>query len=381
MPSAHRGAAMTTRVLIDARYVDGTPSGIGRYTRQVARRLRSDPALRLGTIVRHEEDAARMGLSPVVDWDVEPNSVRTRYLLGRRIPDDWDLFWSPFNILPEGVDARRIFTLHDVMWLIDPTYCTHSRWRRMVTGTFYRLAIPRSIELADAVMTVSDASRRDIEERFPSIRGRVFVTPNAVDPSFGPLPRTEGWDALRDLMEPGTPFVLAVGQGSPYKNHGRALAAFWEAFAADPEMRFVLVRRFERGPDPILADWMGRSEVARRVIRISGVSEEVLRALYAKAVLFAFPSLYEGFGLPSLEAMASGTPVVTSNHGAMAEVAGDAAATVDPTDVSDIAAAMRRIRDDSSYAARLRERGLHRASQYTWSRTTDAVRQVFEEVA
>lgn len=372
---------MTTRVLIDARYVDGTPSGIGRYTEQVVRRLRDDPQLRLGTVVRAPRDAKRLDVPPALAWDVEPNSIRTRHLMGHRLGSDWDVYWSPFNILPERVDARRVFTLHDVMWLIDPAYCTNSRWRRLVTGTFYRRAIPRSVELADAVMTVSDASRRDIEERFPSIRGRVFVTPNAVDPSFAPMGADEGWDALADLMPAGTPFVLAVGQGSPYKNHGRALAAYWEAFAAEPDTRFVLVRRFERGPDPILDDWLGRSEVARRVIRVSGVPERVLRALYAKAMLFAFPSLYEGFGLPSLEAMASGTPVVTSNYGAMAEVAGDAAETVDPRRVDDIAAAMRRIRDDESWAATLTERGLRRAREYGWERTSSAVRQVFQEVS
>jgi glycosyltransferase involved in cell wall biosynthesis len=98
-------------------------------------------------------------------------------------------------------------------------------------------------------------------------------------------------------------------------------------------------------------------------------------------VLFAFPSLYEGFGLPSLEAMASGTPVVTSDYGAMAEVAGDAAETVDPRDVSAIAAAMRRIRDDSTWAETLRRRGLQRADRYGWARTATAVRRVIEEVA
>jgi glycosyltransferase involved in cell wall biosynthesis len=372
---------MTTRVLIDARYADGTPSGIGRYTEQVARRLRGDPGLRLGTVVRDERHAERLGLEAALTFDVEPNSLRTRYWMGGRIDGRWDLYWSPFNILPERVEAQRIFTLHDVMWLIDPSYCTHSRWRRLVTGTFYRTAIPRSIALADAIMTVSDASRRDIEEMFPAVRGRVFVTPNAVAPTFAPMADDEGWDVLSDLMPARTPFVLAVGQGSPYKNHGRALAAFWEAFAREPDARFVLVRRFERGPDPILDDWLGRREVARRVIRVSGVSEEVLRALYAKAILFAFPSLYEGFGIPSLEAMASGTPVVTSDYGAMAEVAADAAATVDPRDVSEIAAAMRRIRDDAQWAGTLRERGLRRAAEYDWDRTARAVRRVFEEVA
>lgn len=368
---------MARRILIDARYLDGSPSGIGRYTEQIVRRLARDPELDLTAIVRRAGAATALGVGAEIVWDVEPNGPQTRHLLRRRIDTTgYDRFWSPFNILPEGVTPPCYFTLHDVMWLIDPSFCTQSRWRRAVTGTFYGRAIPRSVALARAIFTVSDASRQDIERLFPAVAGRVHVTYNAVDPSFRPMADDEGWDALASLFARDTPFVLCIGQGSPYKNHGRALAAFWQAFAAVPQMRFVLIRRFERGPDPMLDDWMRRDVVARRVIRLDRVEEPVLKALLARATLFAFPSLYEGFGLPALEAMASGTPVVTANFGAMAEVSGGAAAEVDPRDVDAIAAAMRRIYDDEAYAAERRAHGLRRAAEFSWDRTAAVVRQV-----
>ncbi len=368
---------MTARILIDARYVDGSPSGIGRYTEQVALRLAQTPDVEVTAIVRDAASADVVGARDRVVWDVEPNGPRTRYMLQRHVDGSaYDAFWSPFNILPEGIAAPSYFTLHDVMWLIDPGFCTQSRWRRVVTGGFYRSAIPRSVALSEAIFTVSHASRLDIEELFPDARGRVHVTYNAVDPSFHPLAAADGWGVLSHLFARDTPFVLCVGQGSPYKNHGRALAAFWSAFAGIPEARFVLIRRFERGPDPILEEWLARPEVATRVVRLDHVDERVLRALLAKAMLFAFPSLYEGFGLPALEAMASGTPVVTTDYGAMAEVSGGAGVEIDPLDVPSIAAAMRRIHDDSAFAAGLRERGLARAQEFSWDRPADVVRRV-----
>ena len=373
---------MTIRALIDARYVDGSPSGIGRYTENVTARLSEARDIEIGAIVRDEEAGFALAADHVHVWDVEPNSVRTRHALARRFDwDDWDVFWSPFNILPEGVDVPAVFTLHDVMWLIDPSFCTNSTWRRWVTGTFYRTAIPRSVELADAILTVSHTSRRDIEQLFSETVGRVHVAYNAVDSRFEPMAADEGWPRLAPWMEKGTPYVLCVGQGSPYKNHGRALAAFWHAFAGDPDVKFVLVRRFERGPDPTLERWLNRPPVRERVIRMSDVDDDVLEALLAKAMLFAFPSLYEGFGLPALEAMASGTPVITANYGAMAEVSNGAAAEVDPLDVEAIAAAMRKIRDDPKYAGSLRRAGLARAAEFRWSQTAATVEKVLREVA
>lgn len=369
------------RLLVDARYVDGTPSGIGRYTEQVTSRL-IQAGVDVTTVVRSIGAAELLGALRHVVWDVEPNGPRTLAAFAQRIDTSaFDVFWSPFNILPRGVRARSVFTLHDVMWLKDPSFCTESRWRRVVTGSFYRHAIPRSVAAAEEIFTVSNASREEIEDYFPAMRGRVHVTYNAVDPTFAPLPPDVGWDQIAHIVPRGAPFVLAIGQGSPYKNHGRAVAAFRRAFASEPDVRFVLIRRFERGPDPLLEEHLADPAIAGRVVRLDAVEEEVLRSLLARATMFVFPSLYEGFGMPALEAMASGTPVVTSNFGAMAEVSGGAALEVDPLDIDELAAAMRRIYDDADLADALRARGVARAAEFNWDATADLVGRRLAEVA
>lgn len=146
-------------VMLDARYLDGTTSGIGRYTQNLIEQLlRVDRSLRLRLVtspsnpepIRHARVACHTFGGP-------PNSLRTRFALSRRLDfQGVDLFHSPFNILPAALPVPGVFTLHDIMWLIDPAYCTDSRWRTMVTGTFYRQFIPRSAAEARHILTVSE---------------------------------------------------------------------------------------------------------------------------------------------------------------------------------------------------------------------------------
>ena len=171
---------------------------------------------------------------------------------------------------------------------------------------------------------------------------------------------------------------MVVGQGSPYKNHAGALAGFIEAFRDDPQMYIVLVRRFERGGDSELEELMQDPSLNSRLINLSYVSGEELRALYNAAFCFLFPSIYEGFGLPALEAMACGTPVVTSDSGAPAEVCGDGAVKVDPRDVSSIARALRALADDEEHWREVAAAGKKRAAEFTWRRSAEQVLSVYD---
>ena len=360
------------RVMIDARYLRTHTSGIGRYTENLVRELLElDDALEL-TLVTHPERPEPFAHPRVqcVTFPAPANSLRTRFTMTRSLDfSDVDLFHSPFNILPGALPVPAVFTLHDIMWLIDPAYCTDSRLRRAVTGTFYRSLIPRSVAQARRILTVSHHSREAIEDHFPSTRGRVHVTYNGLDPFFHVLPEHDAWATISHLVQPRSRFVLVVGQGSPYKNHAGAMAGFIEAFADDPDVLFVMVRRFQRGPARELGALMSDPRVASRIITLEYVTGEQLRALYNCASAFCFPSFYEGFGLPPLEAMACGTPVVTSNVGAPAEVCGEAAERVDPHDRKAIGEALRRVVLDPDHHADLRARGLAHAATYTWRRT------------
>lgn len=371
---SHRSSTHA-RVMIDARYLRTHTSGIGRYTEHLVRELLAiDDALEL-ELVTHPERPEPFTHPRVrsVTFPAPANSLRTRFALARKVDmSHVDLFHSPFNILPGALPVPAVFTLHDIMWLIDPAYCTDSLARRAITGTFYRSLIPRSVAQAERVMTVSHHSREAIEDRFPSMRGRVHVTYNGLDPFFHVLPEHEAWATISRIVQPRSRFVLVVGQGSPYKNHAGALGGFLEAFADDPDVLFVMVRRFQRGPAHELGALMRDPRVASRIITLDYVTGEELRALYNCAAAFCFPSFYEGFGLPPLEAMACGTPVVTSDVGAPAEVCGDAAARVDPHDRHAIGQALRRVLYDDEHAADLRARGLAHAATFTWRRAAAA---------
>jgi len=359
------------RIAIDARYLNGEESGIGRYTENtIPELLDLAPRLRLLLITHpnrpepldHPRVASRVFPAPA-------NSLRTRLFLGRVLDTSGvDLFHSPFNFLPAGLDIPALFTLHDLMWLLNADWCTHKWWNKIISGTFFKTLIPRSVAESDRILTVSDHSRRSIEERFPSMEGRVDVCYNGVDPFFRPVEPAEGWPLISEFVPPRAPFLLSVGQGAPYKNHAGAAAGFVEAFRDNPDVYFVLVRRRVGKPEPELKRLMEIPGVGSRIIRLEYVSGDQLRALYSLARVFLFPSLYEGFGLPSIEAMACGTPVVTSDRGAMEEVNSPAALCVDPESPREIARACERlVYDDETYRTR-RSRCLRHAENFTWRR-------------
>ena len=362
-------------VMLDARYLNGKSSGIGRYTRHlIDHLLQLDSRLRL-KLITHPA-CPRPVDSPRVEsqtFFAPANSLSTRYVLTKSIDfSDVDLFHSPFNILPADLPVPAVFTLHDIMWLLDPTLCTSKLWKRLVTGTFYRTFIPQSVRQAAAILTVSDYSQQEISDYFPDAEKRVDVAYNGLDPYFRPVSPQKGWPLLSKWMVPGTRFVLVVGQGAPYKNHAAALRGFIEAFADDPEVYCVFVRRLHKSGDGELRKLLADRRLNSRVIHLDYIGGDELRALYTLAEVFLFPSLYEGFGLPALEAMACETAVVTSDRGAPKEICNGGAVLVDPTDPAAIGAALKRLFADDALRLRVAEAGRSRAHHFRWA---DSARQ------
>jgi glycosyltransferase involved in cell wall biosynthesis len=371
------------RVAIDARYLNGKSSGIGRYTENLVRQLLElDDALKIHLITTSEQpDPVPHARVTTQTFPGAPNGPITRLVLGRWI--DWsdiDLFHSPFNSLPGGVPVPEVYTLHDIMWLFDPDLCMPPGIGQFFSKWYYRLVMPRSVAEAEHVFTVSKASRDTILERFPEKEGRVHVSYNAVDPDFKPVDPDVGWNALESIVPRGSRFVLIVGQGSPYKNHEGALDGFLRAFADDPDVYMVMVRRLSRSPS---ARWKALTNDPRcgdRIVRLDYVSFDQLLALYSLARAFVFPSFYEGFGLPQLEAMACGTPSVTSNYGAMAEIAGEASITVDPKAPDAIAEGLRTLVYDDEEYTRRRELSLKRAEAFTWQEAARRTLRIYREI-
>lgn len=275
-------------------------------------------------------------------------------------------------LLPEG-GCRRVVTFHDMTYLLMPDL--HPRFHRHFFPSMMRLVV----RLADHLLVVSESTRRDLERRLPSAAGKITTTPLAAGPVFRPVPPAEVLDACtRHGLTPGR-FLLHVGVLEPRKNVPMLLHAFARIADRFPDVPVVIVGKKGWMYETIFAELTALG-LAKRVVFTGYVPEADLPRLYGGARAFVYPSLYEGFGLPVLEAMQCGTPVVTTDISSMPEVAGDAALLVQPGDVGGLAGALTRVLSDDALAADLKQRGLARAALFSWERCARETRAVYEEI-
>lgn len=269
--------------------------------------------------------------------------------VARDVPPGLDLVHYPVTIpIPRVEGVPHVVSLLDVQ---------HHELPQMFSPAERRLrrwAYDDAARAAQLVVTISEHSRETIVERLGIPAERVLAIPLGVDHARF----TPDGDAPEDVRER---YVFYPANMWPHKNHERLLDAF--ASVRDPDLQLVLTGQ-TYGRERLLAGRKG-------VLHLGHVSGERLAALYRGAVATVFPSLFEGFGLPVLEAMASGCPVATSSRGSLAEVAGDAALTFDPENTEAIAAAIERLAGDAQLRARLREAGIARAAGFTWAATAE----------
>ena len=277
--------------------------------------------------------------------------------------DRVSLFHSPTGTLPLVTACKQVVTIHDLFAAIEP------RWFTPRVGWQLRATQRRAAHAAARVIAVSERTRGDLVERYGVPADRIRVVHNGVDHArFRPVEVDAESVARRYAVR--HPFVLCVGSLMPWRNAPRLLRA-----VARIGYGLLFVGRDLWGTDPTARlaaqhhwDWA----------RFTGyVPDRELPTLYAAARVFAYPSLYEGFGIPPLEAMACGTPVVASTAGALPEVLGDAALLVDPHDEEALAEAIRAAAQDTGH---LRRRGLTRAAHFTWERAAEETWRVYQEV-
>jgi glycosyltransferase involved in cell wall biosynthesis len=229
---------------------------------------------------------------------------------------------------------------------------------------------------------VSEASKRDILRYFRVPEGKIDVIYNAIDDRFWQAPNADEIDLVRQRYQLTAPFVLYAGNIKPHKNLERLIEAFHLLRQSSTDFKDVqlLIIGDEISKYATLRRAVHRHKLHKHVRFFGFVKDQTLAALYRLADVFVFPSLYEGFGLPPLEAMASGTPVIVSNVSSLPEVVGDAALMFDPYEPAAIADAMRRVLTDEALRAELRSRGLHRAREFSWERSVARVRQIYADV-
>jgi glycosyltransferase involved in cell wall biosynthesis len=270
------------------------------------------------------------------------------------------VFFSPGFNPPALSTTPIVITIHDLAHIRVPAFATRSR------RLYYELLVKPASNRAYRVVTVSEYSRREILKWTGLPEGSVVNVGNGVDPMFQPHgPR----------HEPGFPYILYVGAIRPHKNLSRLLSAFERINC--PDLHLILTG--DKSPE-IAAQVSGR-KIESKVHFLGCVKDEDLPALYRGAICLILPSLIEGFGLPPVEAMACGTPVIVSHTTALPEVVGDAGLLVDPFEIDDIAAGMRRMLDDPDLREYFREAGLQRARLFCWDCVAQKVQRVVEEAA
>ncbi|MBZ5610255.1 MAG: glycosyltransferase family 4 protein [Acidobacteriia bacterium] len=386
---------MPLRIVLDTRRV--SDFGIGTYIRNLVRAL--------ARVDRNNRYTLITSTPEVPEFADLPSNFETALYAGqsRTGPAQLgysvflqrlkaDVFHQPLNAVPLWMPKPYLVTIHDMSTLL---FATQPGYRSNVRRYYLRRGLLR----ADRVMAVSSATRRDVESVLGIPGSRIRVVYNAPDPVFcapngSPMASVGGQEfayppeiqRVLDRYRIHYPFLLYVGRTNAQKNIPRLVEAFAvlrgeiQENPAYQDLRLIIIGD-EIARHPALRHAVIQSRVEAAVRFLGFVPIETLRAFYQLASAFVFPSLYEGFGLPPLEAMACGTPVVSSNVSSLPEVVGDAAVAVNPENVFDIARGIREVLLDADLRRRLIARGFEQVRKFSWERTATEVLQAYEEIA
>ena len=334
-------------VTIDARPLVGNRTGIGVHTAEIARRLAVEPPPLLAS---HAEIADKSGLEACrFRVDRMPLGVVWQQVTLPRIATE-GVLWAPHGTLPLALRVPAVVTLHDFTSLTDP------RRHKLKTLASFNLFIGRSLEKASRVAAVSRATADEAMRWFGVPASKIALVPNGVGELFTPGGEEEDYILFAGTLEPrkGIDDLIAVYESLP-----------------EPRPRLILCG--DRG-------WGHVATAARGdIVAVGYVTREKLRDLYRHAKVFVYPSRAEGFGIPPLEAMACGAPVIATRVGAIPDFAGDAALLVDPGDREALRDALVRLLRDRALRRELRARGPERARRYRWETSAATMTQLLEE--
>lgn len=372
------------RIGIDARKV--RDFGIGVYVSNVIRGLARIEAEREDSagneyilFVRPEDRDFADDLPPNFSCVIERSPVYSLREIGMMSWRIWrsrlDLYHSTHYVLPAVVPCPTVVTIHDIIHLLYPGFLP-SRSASLYAQRMFRHSVGR----ADRIIAVSKNTRSDVLDYFKTPEEKIEVVYNGVEDRFRRLLGAEEVRAtLRDVgVEP--PYLLFVGNPKPHKNLDRVIKAYAKARSrAGFEAPLVCVGA-RPGSDFKLERRARQLGVGDHIRLIGHVPASTLPALYQGASLFLYPTLYEGFGLPVVEAMASRVPVVTSNTSSLVEIAESYAELVNPMEVNEIAKAIERCMADPDHARRLAERAVKRAADFRWQTAAESTLAIYRDV-
>jgi glycosyltransferase involved in cell wall biosynthesis len=302
----------------------------------------------------------------VIDFDAPIYSVREQIALLLRVPQSTDIFWSPHYNIPVAWRGRLVVTVHDLAHLALPEFVGGLHRR-----AYARFMFDRVSRSADAIMTDSEFTRAEFVRLVGVRRAEPQVVHLGVDREWFEIPPSPSPHRR--------PYLLYVGNVKPHKNLGRLLQAF-EQLASEISCDLLVLGKNEGFLSEDGGARAAAERLAPRVQLLGALSQELLKRYVSHAVALLQPSLYEGFGLPPLEAMAAGCPTIVSRTASLPEVCGDAALYFDPLDPGSIAEAVLRLLRQPELRGTLRCRGLERARQFTWDRSAETALAVLERV-
>lgn len=373
------------KVLFDATCVTKNKAGVGVYAANLLRELASMPSnLQLFVLAQDDDPSMDFGGRPNVRMIRVPAKIFRilpfRFLLEQIILPIlvlWhriDVVHSPHYSLPlMCFGARRIVTIHDMTFYNMPEF--HDRFKVF----YFRLFIWASAHLADGLIFVSHSAERDFRSRFNHYRNGSWVIHHGKSEAFHANLEPGHIERVRQTYGLGTNFALYIGTLEPRKNVARLVDAFVSIAAKHPELTLVIAGMKGWMYDGIY-EAVANSGLESRVKFTGFIPEEDKPYLLAASTIFTYPSLYEGFGIPVLEALACGIPTITSNTSSLPEVAGEAALLIDPTQKEEISLAMDLLLSDSSLYKRLRKEAVLQAAKFTWRKTAQQTLTAYQEV-
>jgi len=375
----------SVKIAIDIRRM--TEFGVGTYIRNVVRTLgrldRENQYLLIGSPAKVEEIGAlppNFHAVPLLASDRSLQGYREFRTALQRLSCDLVHIPNLFSV-PRMLPCPYVMTVHDMLEHMSRAREQSGFWR-----SFHFQMTKRVLAGAARIFAVSNFTRNEIEKLFEIPSDRVEVVYNAIDERFlhGHATAPER-DLIARRYQVTYPFLLYAGRISPHKNVVRMIEAFsalkteLERDQAYPDLKLIIIGDDLSG-NPDLRRTVVRSGVQHDVRFLGFVPIEVLRIFYDEAKIFVFPSLYEGFGLPPLEAMVHGTPVVTSNVSSLPEVVGNAAVLVNPENVFEIMRALHRVLMDKSLRDRMKERGYQQAAKFSWETSVRRILEAYGQI-
>ena len=365
------------RYFFDGRTANAHFPGIGRYAvnlaRAMSRQLAADEEL---FVLRDPSQPVLFdgfenleGRARILDLAVSPFSLAQQWAVPRLLRRYRAcVYHSPYLLMPVFPGVASVVTIHDLIPLLFPAESTGK------ARLFFRVALALALRRASRVLVVSEATRRDLESLYGMAKGRIRVSLEGPAQGFGPA-TAEAIAAVRGHYGLPERYALYLGSNKPHKNLDR-LVQVWQTLDPTPFPLAIAGVVIPEHPLEGLASFSASGTIRQ----LGRVDDEALPALYSGAEAFVFPSLYEGFGLPVLEAMACGAAVLCSHASSLPEVAGDAAVYFDPTDTDSMRSALRSTLASPELLASLRRKGLARARLFTWDVAAAQTLEVYREL-